>query len=172
VRSVRADDGALRSALMKARIERLRPGEGERWRCIRLSALDEAPHAFSTTYAAAAQWTAARWEAQVVELATFVAVVDGRDVGVARGADHRSSHERQLISLWVAPTARRQGIGAQLIDSVAAWAKAAGATALVLEVVAANAPAIALYERTGFLRLDGEATGELAPGEIRFVRCP
>jgi GNAT superfamily N-acetyltransferase len=155
---------------MTARIERLQPGEGERWRCIRLQALAEAPHAFSTTHADAAQWTAARWETQVVELATFVAVIDGRDVGVARGAVHRISDVRELISMWVAPTARRQGIGAQLIDSVAAWAKAAGATALVLGVVADNAPAIALYERTGFRRLDGEALDERAAGEIRLVR--
>jgi GNAT superfamily N-acetyltransferase len=155
---------------MTARIERLWPGDGERWRCIRLQALGEAPYAFSTTHVEAAQWTAARWEAQVVELATFVAVVDGRDVGIARGAAHRIGDERELISMWVAPTARRQGIGAQLIDSVAAWAKAAGATALVLGVVADNAPALALYERTGFRRSDGEALGERAPGEIRLVR--
>jgi GNAT superfamily N-acetyltransferase len=70
----------------------------------------------------------------VVEFATFVAVVDGRDVGVARGASLRSSDMRELISMWVAPSARRQGIGRQLIDSVAAWAKAAGAAAVVLDV--------------------------------------
>ncbi|WP_438040345.1 GNAT family N-acetyltransferase [Sorangium sp. So ce128] len=155
---------------MTARIEQLRPGDGARWRSIRLQALEEAPHAFGTTYGEAAQWNAARWEAQVVELATFVAVLDGRDVGVVRGAAHRSSDLCELISMWVAPTARRQGIGAQLIDSVAAWAKAVGATALVLDVVAANAPAVALYERTGFLRLDGASMGELAPSEIRLVR--
>src|SRR5262249_34989682 len=71
---------------------------------------------------------------------------------------------------WVAPTARRQGIGARLIDSVTAWAEASGATALVLDVVAANTSAIALYERAGFRRSDGEAMGGRAPNEIRFVR--
>jgi GNAT superfamily N-acetyltransferase len=155
---------------MTAQIERLQPGEGERWRRIRMRALLEAPHAFSTTYATVAQWGAERWEAQVVELATFVAVVDGHDVGVARGALHRDSDVRELISMWVAPSARGQGLGVQLIESVAAWATAAGASALVLEVVATNAPAIALYERAGFLSLAGDALGESAPGEIRLVR--
>ena len=106
----------------------------------------------------------------MVEFATFIAVVDGQDVGVARGAVHQSSDLRELISMWVAPIGRRQGIGVQLIDSVAAWAQAAGASALVLAVIASNTPAIALYERTGFLRLDGTSTSESAPSEIRLVR--
>jgi ribosomal protein S18 acetylase RimI-like enzyme len=153
-----------------ARIEQLRPGEGDRWRCIRLKALREAPYAFGTTYAEATQWSVARWEAQVVEFATFVAVRDERDIGVARGAAHHRSDALELVSLWVDPMARRRGIAAQLIDKVATWATAAGATVLVLDVVADNPAAIALYDRAGFLRFDGEAMGELAPGEIRFVR--
>jgi GNAT superfamily N-acetyltransferase len=155
---------------MKAQLERLRPGEGERWRRIRLSALTEAPHAFGTTYAQAAQWDPARWEAQVVELATFVALIDGRDVGVARGAPHQTPGARELISMWVAPSARRQGIGAQLIESVVAWAEADGASELVLDVVATNASAIALYQRSRFVRLDAEPMSELAASEIRLVR--
>jgi hypothetical protein len=39
----------------------------------------------------------------------------------------------------------------------------------VLDVVARNAQAIAVYERAGFLPFDGEAMGERAPGEVRFV---
>jgi GNAT superfamily N-acetyltransferase len=155
---------------MISRIDRLRPGEGDRWRRIRLRALQEAPYAFGTTYAEASQWDAARWEAQVVEVATFVAVLDGRDVGVARGASHRRNDARELVSMWVDPAARRVGIAAQLIASVAAWAAAAGATMLVLDVVADNAAAIALYHRAGFAPFDGEAMGERAPGEVRFVR--
>ena len=155
---------------MSALIERLHAGDGERWRSIRLQALSEAPSAFATTYGEVVQWDAARWERQVVELATFVAVVAGHDVGVARGAPHRSRDVRELISMWVAPDARRRGIARQLIDSVAAWAENAGATTLVLDVVASNTPAIALYERAGFVRFDGEALGERAPHEIRLFR--
>jgi GNAT superfamily N-acetyltransferase len=155
---------------MMARIERLRPGEGDRWRSIRLKALREAPYAFGTTYVEAAQWSAARWEAQVAEFATFVAVRDGSDVGVARGAAHHRRDVRELVSLWVDPVARRQRIAAQLIDGVATWATAAGATVLVADVVAGNAAAMALYDRAGFVRFDGEAMGERATGEIRLVR--
>jgi GNAT superfamily N-acetyltransferase len=155
---------------MTAQIERLNSGDGERWRSIRLQALEEAPHAFGTTYSEAAQWSRARWEAQVIEFATFVAVVHGHDVGVARGAAHQNIGTRELISMWVEPAAWRQGIGAQLIDGVAAWANVAGATALVLDVVATNASALSLYERAGFQRLDDDAMGECVPNEIRLVR--
>lgn len=72
-------------------IERLGPDEGERLRRIRLRALEEAPHAFGTTLAEAARWPASRWTEQVIAFATFVAVVDGEDVGVARGVPHRPS---------------------------------------------------------------------------------
>jgi GNAT superfamily N-acetyltransferase len=155
---------------MTVRIDRLRTGEGDRWRRIRLQALRDAPYAFGTTHASAAGWTAARWEAQVAEFATFVAVVDGGDVGVVRCAAHVRRDVRELVSMWITPAARRQGMGAQLIESVATWASEAGATALVLDVVAANVPAVALYERAGFLRSDDQTLGECAPGEIRFVR--
>lgn len=155
---------------MTVRIERLQSGEGDRWRRIRLKALQEAPHAFGTTHAEASQWTAARWEEQVARFATFVAVLDGRDLGVARGAAHRRPDVCELISMWVDPAVRRQGIGVQLIDSVAAWASAAGAALLVLDVIEGNASALALYGRAGFLPSDDEGVGERAPGEIRFVR--
>ncbi|MEY4508625.1 MAG: acetyltransferase [Pseudomonadota bacterium] len=155
---------------MTARIERLGPGDGERWRTIRLEALREAPYAFGTTYADAVHWDAARWEQQVTKLATFVSVVDGHDVGVARGAAQGNSNERELISMWVAPSARRQNVGTLLIDSVVTWARTEGAGVLVLEVVTTNAPAIALYERAGFVRVPGEATAEGGARELRLVR--
>lgn len=115
-------------------------------------------------------WTLERWDAQVVEFATFVAVVDGRDVGVARGAAHERSDVRELVGMWVDPVARRQGIAGQLIDSVATWARQSGASVLVLDVVEHNTTAIALYEGAGFLRVDGDAMGVRALGELRYAR--
>lgn len=151
-------------------LERLGRGDGPRWRSLRLRALEEAPHAFGTTFAEASTWPPERWEAQVQEFATFIAVVEGRDVGVARGAGHERSDVRELIGMWVDPAARRRGIAALLIETVATWAKQSGASVLVLDVVEDNAPAIALYEHAGFVRFDGDAMGERAPGELRFLR--
>lgn len=88
----------------------------------------------------------------------------------ARPAVDQRSLVRELISMWVALEARHQGIGARLIESVAAWAAAAGASALVLDVVAANAPAIALYGHAGFQLSEDASLGKPAPNEIRLVR--
>ena len=70
---------AAKRASDEVTVERLNAGDGERWRSIRLQALEEAPYAFGTTVAEASSWPAARWEQQVVDFATFVAVVGSDD---------------------------------------------------------------------------------------------
>jgi N-acetylglutamate synthase len=47
---------------------------------------------------------------------------------------------------------RRRGHGRQVVGSLLAWARTAGAEAACLQVVADNAPAVALYRALGFTR--------------------
>jgi GNAT superfamily N-acetyltransferase len=144
-----------------ARIERLVAGGGPRLRAIRLRALADAPAAFSTTYEQAAARPRAEWESQLERMATFVATADGADVGLVRGIQHdQLANAGYLISMWVAPEARRQGVASALIGTVVQWARAQGWNRLVLEVGETNAPAIALYARAGFAA-DGVAAGEI-----------
>lgn len=153
-------------------IERLRRGSGDRWRSIRLRALEEAPYAFGTTVAEASSWPAARWEQQVEEVVTFVAVSGGEDVGVVRGLPHPDRPEaREVIGLWVAPVARRRHVASALVGAVNDWARSEGANTLVLDVVVENTGAIALYEGLGFELFEGEAFGVREPGECRMVRA-
>lgn len=137
-------------------IQRLKPCEGERWRSLRLASLGDAPDAFGTTLAQARARGPESWTRQVLEFPTFVALLDGVDVGVARGA---SSVERPraafLLSMWVAPNARGKGVGGALVDAVVERAHADGFSELVLDVADANKSAIALYARKGF-----QPTGE------------
>jgi [ribosomal protein S18]-alanine N-acetyltransferase len=56
----------------------------------------------------------------------------------------------EMESLVVAESYRRRGIGAALIEACKAWASAAGASVVRLEVRASNTAAIALYHRQGF----------------------
>lgn len=56
----------------------------------------------------------------------------------------------EILTLGVAPSARREGIARTLLDDLAARARAAGAMQITLEVAADNLPARRLYERGGF----------------------
>ncbi len=133
-------------------IERLTPDEGTRLRAIRLRALRDAPDAFGTTFEEAEPWPAEVWRRQLEELATFVAVMAGQDVGLVRGAAHDEEPDSaQLISMWVAPEARGKGASDALIDAVVAWARGEGFRRLLLDVVDDNAAAVALYARRGFV---------------------
>ena len=51
--------------------------------------------------------------------------------------------------------ARRRGLAAAVLAALGEWARDAGASVLYLQVVSANAPAHALYERAGFARSHG-----------------
>ncbi|MBK8462112.1 MAG: GNAT family N-acetyltransferase [Nigerium sp.] len=58
-----------------------------------------------------------------------------------------------LNRIIVAPGRRGEGIGRRLLDAGLAWADAAGADQVMLEVEDGNAAALALYERSGFVTL-------------------
>jgi GNAT superfamily N-acetyltransferase len=133
-------------------IERLSVGDGERLRAIRLRSLQDAPDAFGTTFEEAAAQSLEGWNRQLEQLATFVATANGSDVGIVRGARHDQFRDAgYLISMWVAPEARRQGIGSALVEAIIQWARTRGLSRLFLDVTEGNTPAIALYSRKGFV---------------------
>lgn len=59
--------------------------------------------------------------------------------------------EGDMMNLAVSPEYRRQGVGEGLVSALVAALSEKGATRLALEVRATNDPAIALYEKLGFL---------------------
>ncbi len=71
--------------------------------------------------------------------------------------------EADVQTLAVAPGAQGEGLGAALLGALLDEARARGCTQVFLEVRADNAPALALYERTGFERLS-ERRGYYGPG--------
>ena len=58
--------------------------------------------------------------------------------------------EAEILTVGVKPSARRAGLGAQLLAEMLMASRAAGAKALFLEVAETNAAARALYARAGF----------------------
>ncbi|MEU1807083.1 GNAT family N-acetyltransferase [Streptomyces sp. NPDC019937] len=132
------------------------------WREVRLAALTDAPHAFTSTLADWHRGGEERWRARLEMPGAFhvVALLDDRAVGVAGGVPGEGG-VRELRSVWVGPEARGHGVGDRLIGAVEGWARRTGGTTLVLSVIPGNDAAIALYRRNGFTDLsrDGE-TGE------------
>jgi ribosomal protein S18 acetylase RimI-like enzyme len=137
--------------------------QGPEWRAlreVRLLALSEAPEAFETRYEEATARPDEWWigwaerSAESEEQAMFVAW-DGTTPLAVAGAfveDQRC----WLISMWTAPAVRRRGIGADLVESVARFARASRHTELLLKVKSDNEPARRFYERCGFLEVGGD----------------
>jgi ribosomal-protein-alanine N-acetyltransferase len=59
--------------------------------------------------------------------------------------------EAEVLTLAVAPEARRQGVAGALLAAAMAAAREQAARTMVLEVAIGNAAARALYERAGFV---------------------
>lgn len=60
--------------------------------------------------------------------------------------------EAEILTVGVAPWARRRGVGQALMTAAIGVARETGAQAMFLEVDVANVGAVALYERLGFAR--------------------
>jgi GNAT superfamily N-acetyltransferase len=145
----------------------IRPTTEEDWaplRDIRLRALADSPSAFGSTFEGERDRTEAEWRqwagrGRSGRGVMFVAAVDGRFVGIAGGFPEEERPDAvHLVSMWVEPESRRDGVGRALIDAVVRWAGDAGASVVNLWVTDGNDQAIALYRACGFV-----ATGEQQP---------
>jgi ribosomal-protein-alanine N-acetyltransferase len=66
----------------------------------------------------------------------------------------RAADEMHLTDLGVRETSRRRGVGRSLVSALVDEARATGASVVLLEVRASNAPALALYRGLAFRELD------------------
>ena len=139
-------------------IRRAVPDEWAMLRRIRLEALAGAPYAFGSTLADAIERTEQQWRDRITAWPNFIAWAGAEPVGLAgalaepsgHGGGEGTSGSWHLVSMWVSPQARGQGIADRLVAAVAACARADGAERLTLWVADASARARAFYLRTGF----------------------
>lgn len=124
------------------------------WRGLRLAALREDPGAFSSTLA---DWQGEgdaepRWRARLRDVSLNVlADLDGVPAGMVSGHLSERGDKAELLSMWVAPSARGRGVGDALVRAVVRWSEGRGAGELALRVAGGNEHAMALYERHGFV---------------------
>lgn len=129
-----------------------------RFKEVRLRALQDAPYAFSSTYARESQFNDSEWIRRAERWngaagAGFLAMDEDTVCGIA-GAflDQDDAARAQLLSMWTAPTHRDRGVGRLLVNEVLRWAQSRNAGMLLLMVTSNNAGAMRFYERLGFTR--------------------
>ncbi len=144
---------------MTIRVRRIASEDAALLRDIRLAALGDSPQAFASTYEHESTRPVEEWERRTNDAVvgrdqTIVfGELDGEVVGMAGGfRPDPESGDRQLYGLWVAPAGRGTGLGEQLVEAIASWAREVDARRLILWVTETNTPAIELYERLGFGR--------------------
>ena len=77
------------------------------------------------------------------------------EAGVLQGyiSLYRAADELEVLNLAVLPAVRRRGLGERLLRTALQEAEKTGINRALLEVRTGNAPAIALYEKCGFVRV-------------------
>lgn len=140
------------------------PDDCRVWRAVRLAALTDSPDAFGSRLDEWADAPEDRWRNRLsIPGATDLLAVDvdsGTEVGMATGTPATdSSGCAELISMWVDPSARGQGVASALIAAIAHWAAESGATTLVLSVMNDNLAARRAYERNRFVMVPKSGQG-------------
>ena len=146
-------------------VNRIKPDEVEVFKHTRLAALLDTPSAFGSTYEREIAFSDDEWASRAAmsasghERAMFLATDAGEALGLVGG--YRPDPTRptvELISMWTAPSARRTGVGRELVAALIEWATATGAETVALWVTIGNEPAEVFYASLGF-----ELTGEQQP---------
>jgi ribosomal protein S18 acetylase RimI-like enzyme len=112
--------------------------------------------AFGSTYAWEKQLTDDDWRQRAAQLMSptsigYLAMAENKARGLVVGRlDDDEPAKAYLFSMWVAPEARKRGVGNQLVSAVLDWAETQNRAALYLMVTSSNMGAIAFYRRLGF----------------------
>jgi len=156
--AVSSCDGRVVPAVV---VRRIRPGDAEALRTVRLAALADTPGAFGSTHADEVTRPDSHWTTVAGDRssgsssANFLAMDGDRAagiIGVIRSDDALDVIE--LVSMWVEPLLRGSGVADRLVVEVLSFAAAAGVSNVELWVAVGNDRARRFYERHGFVGLD------------------
>ncbi len=133
-------------------IRRLGVADTAAFRALRLEALEDAPDAFGSTYDAEAAQPIAEHKERLASSTVLGAHVEGELVGIVgykAESGRKNAHKAFVWGMYVRAAARRQGIGAALVDTLLRSAKSS-VEQLTLTVVRGNDAAFGLFEGAGF----------------------
>lgn len=157
-----------RAAMGELVVRRITAADGAMLRDLRLRALTDTPWAFGSTFALEVDRTQAEWDERAAsgaagsERCTVLAFVSGECVGLVggfRNEEDRYHADVDLVSMWVAPEHRGNGVADALVDAILEWARDdAQADVVGLWVTRGNDRAQRFYERLGFVE-----TGDVQP---------
>ena len=82
--------------------------------------------------------------------------------------DENDPSSALLVSMWTAPTHRRQGVGRLLVEEVLNWAHLRKVRTLLLMVTGGNDSALRFYERLGFATTGRTGPYENDPAVIEY----
>jgi GNAT superfamily N-acetyltransferase len=114
------------------------------FKAVRLAALRDTPLAFGSTFAEESQLSDADWARRVARRngdrsIGFLAWDGDQPAGLAASYfDQDDPGKAYLVSMWVAPSHRRRGVGQLLVEGVIAWACDRHARTLSLMVTSNN----------------------------------
>ena len=155
-------------------IRRLQIGETDLFKQLRLTALQDAPYAFPTTYDAALQRSAESWReqaertAQGSDRATFIAFAD--DVPIGMTALYRLEDKLdvgELLQVWVSSEHRGTSIARDLMDVIFKWAGENNFRRIIAGVTKGNARALKFYIKYGFSLQEESSEGVYLVKDIK-----
>lgn len=142
-------------------------------RDLRLRGLELDPASFGSNLARERPYTEERWREWVTGpnvspvFASFVAFLDDAAVGLVVSCRNEEQPDRfHVLAMWVAPEARRQGVGAALLSHAERWASSNGARRTVLGVTTVADAARGLYEGAGYTPTGATRPLDHLPGVI------
>ncbi len=155
-------------------IRRIRIGESDLFKRIRLTALKDAPNAFSATYDSALQRSAESWREQAdstasgSDRATFIAFSDDAPIGIAALYRDKDKVELgELLQLWVSPEYRGVSVARDLMDTIFQWAKENNFRKVKAGITKANSRALKFYFKYGFSILEESSEGIYLVKEVK-----
>ena len=143
-------------------VRRIRIGEGELFKRMRLASLRESPSAFASTYESALNRSHKSWceqadsTAQGSDRATFIAFSDDLPIGIAAlYRDKERMDVGEILQVWVAPKYRSKGVALNVMDTVFQWAGENSFRTIIATVKKGNRRAARFYRKYGFNLADG-----------------